>query len=73
MVCSVRVECVSVSSFGEGLAVCGCCCRVLTATAVPSGLLQEGALKHTLAFSGISCYLLCVSTVCVCDVSCLVV
>ena len=41
MVCSVRVECVSVSSFGEGLAVCGCCCRVLTATAVPSGLLVD--------------------------------
>ena len=32
--------CVCVSSFVEGLRSCGCCCRVLTATAVPTGAVS---------------------------------
>ena len=30
---------VCVSSFGEGLRSCGCCCRVLNAIAVPTGVV----------------------------------
>ena len=36
--CASRGVCVS--SFGVGLRSCGCCCRVLTATAVPTGVVR---------------------------------